>query len=90
MKMFFAFFSDVQEMTCNSSRPVNYIIHVTKDTYKCDVDFTDALHKLVPLRNVTRMQESELILLFCPVCSPSDIKESLQEYHKRAGEILEN
>ncbi len=73
-------------MTCNSSRPVCYFIHVTKDTSKCDVDFTDALHKLVHLRNVPRVQDSEIILLFRPVCSPSDVNTTLQKYHKRPGE----
>lgn len=73
-------------MTCNSSHPVDYFIHVTKDTSKCDEDFIDALHKHVPLRNVPRVQESEIILLFCPVRSPSDVNTALQEYHKRPGE----
>ncbi|XP_042610851.1 uncharacterized protein si:dkey-27p18.3 [Cyprinus carpio] len=75
--------TDVHEMTCNSSRPVDYFIYVTKDTHKCDVDFIDGLHKQVQLRKVSRVQDSEIILLFCPVCSPSDISATLQEYHKR-------
>ncbi|XP_016400446.1 uncharacterized protein LOC107733361 [Sinocyclocheilus rhinocerous] len=75
--------SNVQEITCSSSRPVNCFIHVTKDTCKCDEDFTGALDKRVQLRNVPRVQDSEIILHFCPVCSPSDINATLQEYQKR-------
>ncbi|XP_043095927.1 uncharacterized protein LOC122345659 [Puntigrus tetrazona] len=66
----------------DSSCPVDYFVHVTKDTFKCDEDFIKSLQQRVSLRKVQKVQESEILLLFCPVYSQSDISSALQEYHK--------
>ncbi|XP_043095922.1 uncharacterized protein LOC122345658 isoform X2 [Puntigrus tetrazona] len=57
---------NMTQMTPTSSCALNYFVSVTGDAQEHHKHFINALQKRMQLRKVQRVQESDVILLFCP------------------------